>query len=133
MHLKEILNGFIKLRLPLGMYLKSTGFRSLLDHWKCTEVSSLSSFLWMISERNVAMFDVRLGNELNFLRVECDFSKLPKFQMLTEAYQRYPGLVRWKSGVKCTQMCRQLMHILARAPVNPFLKVLTMSSEKHED
>jgi len=55
-------------------------------------------------KKKIAMFDMRLGNEPNFLR-ECDLHNLPKFQMLTEAYQRYPGLVRWKSGVRSTQMC----------------------------
>ena len=66
------------------------------------------------------MFDVRLGNELNFRRVESDFSKLPKFQMLTEAYQRYPGLVRWKSGVKSTQMYSHLMHIFGLSSSQSF-------------
>lgn len=33
------------------------------------------------------MCDMRLGNGPNSLRMEWDFSKLPKFQMLTEAYR----------------------------------------------
>ena len=40
------------------------------------------------------------GEWPNFLRMECDFSKLQKFQMLTEAYWRYSGPMRKKSRVK---------------------------------
>ena len=37
--------------IPLGIYWKSTGFRSLFDHCKCPEMSSLSGSLWMTPKR----------------------------------------------------------------------------------
>lgn len=63
------------LEVFLGIYLKFIRFRSLLDYWKFIEMNLLFSFLWMIFERKIVIFDVRLGNGLNFFRMECDFSK----------------------------------------------------------
>lgn len=64
--------------VPWGMQLKPICLRSLLDHWKSIEMSSLSSSSWMTSERIIMTFDRRLRNGPNLLRMECDFSKLSK-------------------------------------------------------
>lgn len=83
---EEILNGLIKRRCTLGNIWKVHWFQKPVASLKCAEMNSLSSSLWMTSETKIAMLDRTLGNGPNFLRMECDFSKLPKVQMLTEAY-----------------------------------------------
>lgn len=73
-------------------------------------MNSLSSSLWMTSETKIAKLDITLGNRPNFLRMECDFSKLPEVQMLTEDYWRHPGFARWNSRQKSVDVRPSCAH-----------------------
>ena len=124
---KEILNGFIKLRCTLGNIFKVRWFQkpagSLEMHWNESIVQFLMGDLW--KKNSNVWHDT--GEWPNFLRMECDFSKLPKFQMLTEAYWRYSGLMRWNRGWKA-QRCAVILCIVWPEPLSVFfLKVLTRS------
>lgn len=78
---KEILSGLMKLRYTLGNIYEVHWFQKPPGSLQMPQNEFLVWFLMDDSrKKKIAMFDMRLGNEPNFLRVECDFlqtSKIP--------------------------------------------------------
>ena len=111
---KEIWNGFIKLRYTLGNTVKVCWFQkpagSLEMHWNESIVQFLMDDLW---KQNSNVWHDAWGMT-RLSRMECGFSKLPKFQWsLLKIFRLYEIKIKG-------EICSHPVNILAWAQVSFF-------------